>query len=52
MRPEANGEQGSELVEMAREEEEFVRQQLTEELGREPSDEELSEWLREHTESY
>jgi hypothetical protein len=52
MSPEVNGEQASELVEVAREEEEFVRQQLKEELGREPSEEELSEWLREHTESY
>jgi len=52
MSPELNGEQASELVEAAREEEEFVRQQLKEALGREPSEEELSEWLREHTESY
>lgn len=52
MSPEANGEQVSALVAAAREEEEFVRQQLKNELGREPSEEELSEWLREHTESY
>ena len=52
MSREANGDPVNELVTAAREEEEFVRQQLKEELGREPSEEELSEWLREHTESY
>jgi DNA-directed RNA polymerase specialized sigma subunit len=52
MSPEVNGEPANELAEAAREEEEFVRQQLKEELGREPSEDELNEWLREHTESY
>jgi hypothetical protein len=41
-----------ELVAVAREEREFLRQALVDELGREPSEEELNEWLREHTESY
>lgn len=42
----------SELSEAAEQEEEFVRERLKEELGREPTREELDEWLREHTESY
>ena len=33
-------------------EQDFLRTRLTEELGREPTQEELDEWLREHTESY
>ena len=41
-----------ELESVAREEREFVRQRLTQDLGRQPTDEELNEWLREHTESY
>jgi hypothetical protein len=48
----SNEKESSELVEAAREEEEFVRRQLAQELGREPTSEELDEWLREHTESY
>ncbi len=52
MSPETNGEQVGALAAAAREEEDFVRQQLKEKLGRDPSEEELSEWLREHTESY
>ena len=42
----------NELANVAKEEQEFVRQALTAELGREPTEEELNEWLREHTESY
>jgi hypothetical protein len=45
-------EASSELAEAAKEEAEFVRRRLAEELGREPTPEELDEWLREHTESY
>ena len=40
------------LVAAALEEREFVRQTLATELGREPTEDELNEWLREHTESY
>ncbi|MDQ1522886.1 MAG: hypothetical protein QOE47_810, partial [Pyrinomonadaceae bacterium] len=29
-----------------------LRGRLRDELGREPTDEELNEWLREHTEGY
>ena len=42
----------SELAETVREEAEFLREKLREQFGREPTDEELNEWLREHTESY
>jgi DNA-directed RNA polymerase specialized sigma subunit len=42
----------SELDETVREEAEFLRDKLREQLGREPTDEEVNEWLREHTESY
>jgi hypothetical protein len=40
------------LNEAARDEQEFVRQTLQEKLGREPTEDEVNEWLREHTESY
>jgi len=45
-------EENSDLTEAAVQEEAFVREKLKEELGREPTAEEVSEWLREHTESY
>ena len=45
-------EASTELAKAAREEEEFLRARLADELGREPTREELDEWLREHTESY
>lgn len=40
------------LEDAARDEREYVRGRLREELGREPSEEEVSEWLRQHTEGY
>jgi hypothetical protein len=55
MGTEANhGEEGASngLNEAARDEQEFVRQTLQEKLGREPTEDEVNEWLREHTESY
>jgi hypothetical protein len=45
-------DEDDELENVAAEEEQFVRDRLLMELGREPTDEEVSEWLREHTESY
>ncbi|HYJ46613.1 MAG TPA: hypothetical protein VEV81_08355 [Pyrinomonadaceae bacterium] len=36
----------------ARKEREYVRARLREELQREPTEEELDEWLRQHTEGY
>ena len=40
------------LEDAAEREREYLRQRLREELGREPAEEELNEWLREHTEGY
>jgi hypothetical protein len=42
----------SPLSEIADEEMSVVRERLTKELGRQPTREEMDEWLREHTESY
>jgi hypothetical protein len=40
------------LDEAAETEREYVRRRLRDELGREPSEEEMDEWLRRHTEGY
>lgn len=40
------------LGEAGRDEREYVRRRLRDELGREPSEEEVNEWLRRHTEGY
>lgn len=40
------------LEDAARREQEYVRERLRGELGREPTDEELREWQRDHTEGY
>jgi hypothetical protein len=40
------------LDEAFREEREYVRRRLHEELQREPTEEEVDEWLRQHTEGY
>jgi len=40
------------LDDAARGEREYVRERLREELKREPTDSELDEWLRQHTEGY
>ena len=42
----------NELSDVAREESEFLQARLRQELGREPTPEELDEWLRQHTEGY
>ena len=50
---EATGERADEqLNDAARAEREYLRERLHAELGRAPTDEELDEWLREHTEGY
>jgi 23S rRNA pseudouridine1911/1915/1917 synthase len=52
-RPEPKEDNQSEdLKEVVRKEQEYVRQRLADELQREPSEEEINEWLRQHTESY
>ncbi len=40
------------LEDVAAREQEYLRQRLRDELGREPTEAELNEWLREHTEGY
>jgi hypothetical protein len=40
------------LDKAAETEREYVRRRLRDELGHEPSEEELDEWLRRHTEGY
>lgn len=42
----------SELEEVAETEHEYLHERLRQELGREPSEEELDDWLRQHTEGY
>lgn len=40
------------LAEAAQQEKEYLRARLRAELGREPNEEELNDWLRQHTEGY
>lgn len=44
--------EGDTLDDAARDSGGYARQRLRDELGREPTDEEIDEWLRDHTESY
>ena len=46
--PQAEGK----LEEVAESEHEYLHQRLREDLGREPTEAELDEWLRQHTEGY
>jgi len=50
--PPKAGRTDDSLAETARTEREYLRERLRAELGRPPTDEELDEWLREHTEGY
>ena len=51
--PSPNGEgSNNSLEDAAREEHEYLRGRLRDELKREPSEEEMNEWLRQHTEGY
>jgi hypothetical protein len=43
---------GESLEDAARDEREVAAGRLREELGHDPSDEEIDEWLRHHTEGY
>lgn len=49
-----SGEDGDDatLEDAAEREREYLRQRLREELQREPTEDEINEWLREHTEGY
>lgn len=49
---EPSGEQDESLDEAARDERQYVRRRLREDLGHEPTEEEVDEWLRQHTEGY
>jgi hypothetical protein len=40
------------LIEAASAEHDYVRERLRAELGREPTPDELNDWLRQHTEGY
>ncbi len=40
------------LEDVAQSEHEYLHQRLREDLGREPTEEELDNWLRQHTEGY
>ncbi len=46
------GGDGGTLEDVGRDEREYVRRRLRGELGREPSEDEVSEWLRRHTEGH
>ena len=50
--PEPEGTTDAPLEDAARSEREYVRQRLREELQREPTEEEVDQWLRRHTEGY
>jgi hypothetical protein len=45
-------ESDGKLEDVAQTEHEYLHQRLREDLGREPTEEELDEWLRQHTEGY
>ena len=45
-------DENEELAEVAETEHEYLVERLRKELGREPSEAELDEWLRQHTEGY
>jgi hypothetical protein len=45
-------DESAELEDVAESEHGYLHARLREELGREPTEEELDEWLRQHTEGY
>lgn len=47
-----DGEAGDTLEDAARGERDYVRERLRSELDREPTEEEINDWLRKHTEGY
>ena len=50
--PETDGGADDSLEDAARKERDFMRERLRAELDREPTEEELNDWLRRHTEGY
>lgn len=49
---EPTNKESNDLGDAARAEHEFLHERLRQDLGREPTEEELDEWLRQHTEGY
>ena len=47
-----NSNEENELADVAENEHEYLHERLRQELGREPTEEELDDWLRQHTEGY
>ena len=47
-----NADGSSKLEDVAQTEHDYLHQRLREDLGREPTEEELDDWLRQHTEGY
>ena len=43
---------GGKLEDVAQTEHDYLHQRLRDDLGREPTEEELDDWLRQHTEGY
>ena len=50
--PETGGGADDSLEDGASKERDYMRERLRAELGREPTEEELNDWLRQHTEGY
>ena len=50
--PEIEGDADDSLEDVARGERDYVRERLHADLDREPTDEEVDEWLQQHTEGY
>lgn len=48
----ADARESSELRDVAENEHQYLHERLRQELGREPTEQELNEWLRQHTEGY
>jgi DNA-directed RNA polymerase specialized sigma subunit len=51
-RDDADARKRPELEEVAENEHQYLHERLRQELGREPTEQELNEWLRQHTEGY
>jgi DNA-directed RNA polymerase specialized sigma subunit len=52
-REEETGARGDDsLQDLAREQRDLARERLTQELGREPAEDEIDDWLRRQTEGY
>jgi hypothetical protein len=49
---EENKNENAKLEDVAESEHKYLHQRLRDDLGREPTEEELDEWLRQHTEGY